>query len=217
MTVDSPKTSDFDTAGRVLAAAEQLYAQKGLDDVNLREITTLARVNLASVNYHFGSKNGLQLALFEQLAERVNLRRRAELEAYLEAIPDGEVPQVEPIIDIFLSAYIGPGIDDQGILLARFMLKNRVTEISGFMEILERHFDPWAAEVNAALIRACPHLDPAEVYWRYFFMTSAVALAVADQKENARILRLSSNRVDVSRTAKFKRALTRFLVSSFAR
>ena len=48
-----------DTKKKILNTAEQLFATNGIANTSLRTITQKARVNLASVNYHFGSKDEL--------------------------------------------------------------------------------------------------------------------------------------------------------------
>ena len=52
------------TRTAILAAAERLYAERGFGDVTLRDIVAAADVNLAAVNYHFGSKDELIAELF---------------------------------------------------------------------------------------------------------------------------------------------------------
>ena len=47
------------TKERILGAAESLFAQRGFDGASLRQLTSAAGVNLAAVNYHFGSKEKL--------------------------------------------------------------------------------------------------------------------------------------------------------------
>ena len=49
----------IETRTRLLDSAEQLFAERGIDATSLRAITTAAGANLASVNYHFGSKDEL--------------------------------------------------------------------------------------------------------------------------------------------------------------
>ena len=51
--------SRSDTKTRILDAAEKLFAERGFSETSLRLITSKAEVNLASVNYHFGSKKEL--------------------------------------------------------------------------------------------------------------------------------------------------------------
>lgn len=53
-----------DTVDRILDAAEELFAERGFAETSLRMITSKANVNLAAVNYHFGSKKALIHAVF---------------------------------------------------------------------------------------------------------------------------------------------------------
>src|SRR6266516_3174568 len=53
------RTRDRETRERVLRAAAQLFADRGLKKVTVREICRAARANVAAVNYHFGDKTGL--------------------------------------------------------------------------------------------------------------------------------------------------------------
>jgi AcrR family transcriptional regulator len=54
---------DLETRQRLLEAAAQLFAQRGLHDVTVREICSAARANVAAVNYHFHDKVGLYTAV----------------------------------------------------------------------------------------------------------------------------------------------------------
>src|SRR6478735_10998937 len=74
------------TKGRILDAAEALFLEHGFEATSLRAITASAGVNLAAVNYHFGSKEELfQAVLTRRLdpmnQERVDLLTRLEREA----------------------------------------------------------------------------------------------------------------------------------------
>ena len=48
-----------DTRELILEAAWDLFAERGFEDVSVRDVTSAAGVNLASVSYHFGGKDGL--------------------------------------------------------------------------------------------------------------------------------------------------------------
>ena len=54
------------TKAAVFATAERLFALNGFQKVSVRDITAAAGVNLASVNYHFGSKDELLLEIFSR-------------------------------------------------------------------------------------------------------------------------------------------------------
>src|SRR5207302_4476694 len=67
------------TRDAILAAAERLYADRGFADVTLRDIVAAAGVNLAAVNYHFGSKDELIAELFISRSIATNRERLSEL------------------------------------------------------------------------------------------------------------------------------------------
>src|ERR1700726_2308830 len=75
-----PMPSD-QTRTAILAAAERLYADRGFGDVTLRDIVAEANVNLAAVNYHFGSKDELIAELFVTRSLATNRERLNELKA----------------------------------------------------------------------------------------------------------------------------------------
>ncbi len=56
-----------ETRQRILAAASQLFAEKGYHDTTNQDICGLAEANIAAVNYHFGSKEKLYLAVWEEM------------------------------------------------------------------------------------------------------------------------------------------------------
>ena len=59
-------SANKDTATRILDAAERLFVEHGFEATSLRTITQQAEVNLAAVNYHFGSKDALFQAVHRQ-------------------------------------------------------------------------------------------------------------------------------------------------------
>ncbi|HEY2430054.1 MAG TPA: TetR family transcriptional regulator [Acidimicrobiales bacterium] len=69
------------TRTRLIRTAERLIAERGLDAVSVRDITAAADTNAASIHYHFQSKEGLVLAILEDLAARMGARRRERLAA----------------------------------------------------------------------------------------------------------------------------------------
>src|SRR3979490_2934537 len=90
------------TRTAILSAAERLYADRGFADVTLRDIVAAADVNLAAVNYHFGSKDELIAELFVTRSLATNRERLNELKA-AEAAGGGRAN-----IDSILRALVGP-------------------------------------------------------------------------------------------------------------
>ena len=71
-----PEVRHIDTRERILDAAEHLFMEHGYDGTSMRQITGDAAVNLAAVNYHFGSKESLMQEVFRRrLASNLAHRR----------------------------------------------------------------------------------------------------------------------------------------------
>ena len=78
---DNKKTTRARPAkGRILDAAERLFAQHGFYGVSVRDITDAAGVDVALVSYHFGGKRELFTAVFQRRAELLNAERLEMLE-----------------------------------------------------------------------------------------------------------------------------------------
>ena len=129
------------TRSAILAAAERLYADRGFGDVTLRDIVAEANVNLAAVNYHFGSKDELIAELFVTRSIAGNRVRLAELKAAEEA-GGGRAS-----IDSIFRALVGPplrgclGPDREGSASARFMIRASVETVPPIRRIRNREID----------------------------------------------------------------------------
>lgn len=69
-----------DVEARLIAAALQLFGQKGYDGVSVREVARAAGVTTPNVYYYFGSKRGLYLRLLHDLLERRSTALRIALQ-----------------------------------------------------------------------------------------------------------------------------------------
>src|SRR6266481_9219101 len=77
-----PKTarkSEIDTKAKLLNAAERLFSDKGIEAVSHRDIALAAAVNLAALNYHFGSRQAFIRAVIKRRVEPINAHRLAAL------------------------------------------------------------------------------------------------------------------------------------------
>src|ERR687896_950954 len=75
-----PVKPQHETRTRILDAAEELFMQHGFEGTSMRLLTAEAGVNLAAVNYHFGSKHALIEAVFRRRLDPMNAERVAALE-----------------------------------------------------------------------------------------------------------------------------------------
>jgi len=101
------------TRSAILAAAERLYADRGFGDVTMRDIVAEANVNLAAVNYHFGSKDELIAELYVTRSIQTNRERLNELKA-AEENGGGRAA-----IDEILRALVGPPLRDVSAATAK--------------------------------------------------------------------------------------------------
>jgi AcrR family transcriptional regulator len=178
----------------ILSAAERLYADRGFGDVTLRDIVAAADVNLAAVNYHFGSKDELIAELFVTRSIQTNRERLNELKAAEEA-GGGRAD-----IDAILHALVGPtlrgclGPDRERSAAARFMIRASIESVPPIRRIKNREIDH-LKKFAAAMRRSLPHRDEVELYWGLHF---ALAMAHQTIRDSERLTKLSEGKCDLN-------------------
>ena len=118
--VSTPTLTDQETRQRLLDAATQLFAERGFNQVTVRDICAAAGANLAAVNYYFRDKWGLYqqvLGIVIEEAKRNNEAAHAALEG---ATPE---ERLRNYMRVFLSHILGGGKECwQGKLMGREMV-----------------------------------------------------------------------------------------------
>lgn len=203
--------ADLATRDVILQAAERLFARSGIEDTTMRQITTEAKVNLASVNYHFGSKLALAHAVFDRLGVDVCNSRERELSA-LEKAANGAPVAIDDIVRAFLRPYV-EGDERRAKLLIRLIQLHRFSPSDLTREISRRRFDPVARRFVSLIERALPNLSRREAYWRFHLMIGAVLAAVSDTGPQNRLARLSHGLADASRRKELIEQVTIFVLA----
>jgi AcrR family transcriptional regulator len=181
------------TRTAILAAAERLYADRGFGDVTLRDIVAEANVNLAAVNYHFGSKDELIAELFVTRSLALNRERLTQLKA-AEDKGGGRAD----IADI-LRALVGPtlrgclGPENQRSTPAQFMIRVNIEAVPAIRRIRNREIDHLRKFI-AAMRRSLPDRSDIELYWGLHF---ALAMAQQTVRDSERLAKLSEGKCDV--------------------
>ena|ERR1700676_2298094 len=210
MRVVSPQR-DQEIKERIVAAAEHVFAEMGMEKATLRDITARAKVNVAAVSYYFGSKSDLIHSVFDRLSTRLNERRIRDLDECLaSARQAGNPPDLRSILDVFIRPYLD---GKSGRLFARLILQHRLAPSELTMAIISGHFDPMARRFIQAITEACPQLDPKVFFWRYVFMIGSVVYSVADLGVLDRTEHLSDGKVRARNAADIHDALLDFLVA----
>jgi AcrR family transcriptional regulator len=165
-----------DTKERILEAAEKLFATRGFHGTSLRTITAEAGVNLAAVNYHFGSKNALIEAIFARRLEPLNRERFSRLTAVREgAEQEGRPPAPGEILRAFIEPTLffrqtSPGAHHFVTLVGRFFIDEDHT----FRAIFLQRVGPLLQMVHAMLREALPGIDQDILLWRLHFVLGAL-------------------------------------------
>jgi len=169
-----------ETRTRILDAAEELFMQHGFEGTSMRTLTSRAGVNLAAVNYHFGSKDALIEALFRRRLDPMNTARIAELDR-LEADARGRVPDAESVIRAFIVPSLRLMDDAKGggrnfirLLGRSYTEPNKPTrQLIGqlYAKVVERY--------KRALQRALPDMPVEELVWRMHFMFGTLSYTLA--------------------------------------
>ena len=170
----------LETKQKILNTAEQLFAEQGFSETSLRQITAAAGVNLASVNYHFGSKKDLIKAVMDRYLALFMPKADAALSLLLSA-PTLTLTEVfacfiEPLLSLNSVRRQGPEIFLQ--LLGRGYIDNQ-----GFLRwFIVNHYGQVLAHFTQAIQKAAPELSKAEVFWRLHFTLGTVVFTLASSE-----------------------------------
>jgi AcrR family transcriptional regulator len=167
-----------ETRTRILDAAEELFMQHGFEGTSMRLLTASAGVNLAAVNYHFGSKDALIEALFRRRLDPMNAARIAALES-LEA--EGHQPDPERIIRAFVGQSLRMIEDTKGggRTFIRLLGRTYTEPAKPIRALIGQLYAPVMARFKAAFERALPNMPREEVVWRMHFMFGTLSYTLA--------------------------------------
>ena len=166
-----------ETRTRILDAAEELFMLQGFGGTSMRTLTAKASVNLAAVNYHFGSKDALIEAVFRRRLDPMNTARIAALET-LEA---AGTPDADAIIRAFVGASLRMLEDAKGggRNFIRLLGRTYTEPAKGIRHLIGQMYAPTMQRYKAALERALPQMPREELVWRMHFMFGTLAYTLA--------------------------------------
>jgi AcrR family transcriptional regulator len=167
--------SSANTKERILTAAEALFAQRGFEGASLRQLTAAAGVNLAAVNYHFGSKDNLVEEVFKRRLDQLNARRLAALRQI--------AGQPETTLEDLLGAFIRPALDlshdGGGGLFMRVLARAFAEHDDSLRKFLSDNYGHVMRQFTTEFARMLPHLSKEELYWRIDLVTGALTHAMS--------------------------------------
>ena len=168
------------TKERILDAAEALFMAHGYEATSLRAITAAAEVNLAAVNYHFGSKEVLFEAVLTRRLDPMNQRRVALLGQLEDAAAPAPVAS-----ERILSALLVPALElardpERGGGNFLRLLGRAYADPAPFIRrFLAAQYAEMIGRFKTAFGRALPHLPARELSWRLHFLMGALSYTLA--------------------------------------
>lgn len=169
-----------DTRERILDAAESLFVEHGFEATSMRMITGSAGVNLASINYHFGSKDALIQDVFRRRLTWLNQERLRELDRF-EAEAKGAPLKPHQIVEAFFGVSLRMAADtERGGHTFMRLLGRTYTEPTAFVrQFLADEYAVVVPRFKQALFSSLPDVPPEEILWRFHFMLGAMSYAIA--------------------------------------
>lgn len=163
------------TKHQILDAAEELFAAAGFAATSLRAVTSAAGVNLAAVNYHFGSKEGLIQAVFARRLEPLNHERLQRLD-HLLTDRAGSTPALEDLLRALFEPALRMALEPGGAHFLRLMGRmhadpDALATTGAVLELFTELRDRFLPEFEKVL----PGLRREELLWRLHFVFGAMA------------------------------------------
>lgn len=169
------------TKNKILDSAEQLFADKGFNGTSLREITGVAGVNLAAVNYHFGSKKELIKAVMSRYMNELS----PELEAALSLLCEVEA---KPSLHEVFSAFVEPLLSlssfrENGTSNFLQLLGRGYADSQGFLRwFLTTQYPNVFSKFTQAVHKAYPELTAEEMFWRLHFTMGTIVFTMSSSE-----------------------------------
>ncbi len=163
-----------DTVERILHAATLLFAERGFAETSLRTITGMAGVNLAAVNYHFGSKKDLIQAVFHRFLSPY-CRELDKRLAELESASENGVPESEAILRCLLETLpvATEEVHEDTQIFMRLLTLAYTQSQEHLRHYLRNEFGDTYMRTVGLIKNVCPDLDEVEFYWRLYFTLGA--------------------------------------------
>src|SRR5690554_3146558 len=175
---DLPMCDTSDTAGRIIRAAEILFSEQDFKETTMRQITGLADVNLAAVNYHFGSKFGLICSV----AERSLSPLCEQVDKGLARFGTDEVPDLDQLLHILAGALVHVHEQNPYALSMLMRLLDQAYRPSqqGLQNFLRERYGARFQRYLQYIRQGAAPLDDQEFFWRLHFLLGSIIFTLSN-------------------------------------
>lgn len=169
------RSDSTDTKNRLLNATERLFASHGFAGVTMRGVADRAHTNIASAHYHYGSKEGMVMAMLKRRIEPINANRLKYLGDSRSLAGDRALRPREIFRALILPvcheiAKSAATRENLAQLVARSF-----TEPARFIQKMhQRFFRELSENFVAELQRTYPKASPKDLYWNLHLVISSM-------------------------------------------
>lgn len=173
---------------KLLDAAEQLFAEKGFEAVSVRDITQVAKTNVAAVNYHFGSREALLALVMMRYMIPVTEERLTRLDG-LEKKWSGKSVPLEEIIDALVRPLATQVRKSELAEKVFYKLMGRIfsQQVDGLPPQIEDQLRQIVERFTKAFSKALPSVAEEDLAWRMHFMVGGMIHMLTQQDVLQRI------------------------------
>lgn len=168
------------TVNRILDTAEHLFAERGFAETSLRSITSRAGVNLAAVNYHFGSKKALIQAVFERFLTPFCAALDSAIDRRLHETGRDQL-SLEDLLGLISRTAVEVNARDpaRGVVFMR-LIGLAYNESQGHLRrYLAAQYGHTFGRLQRLTTLAAPDVPPAEMFWRVHFALGSVIFTLS--------------------------------------
>lgn len=175
----------YDTPTRILDAAEGLFADQGYGLASMRMLTLHAQVNLAAVNYHFGSKEELFRAVLARRMEPL----LDECLAGLNAIQSRtQSPTVEELVTALVQPFLNLAAGSSaGAAFVHLLSRTLADDYPLLQSVSVARYGEFIRGFTAAFQTALPHLTRPQLAWRLSFGLLLLLGAFSNRNDTLRV------------------------------
>ncbi|NKB60138.1 MAG: TetR family transcriptional regulator [Alphaproteobacteria bacterium] len=175
--------SETETRDKLVAAAERLFAERGADNVSLREINRAAgQKNVAALHYHFGSRRALLVAIFERRMAGINQRRLELLKAVTTSGRDSDVRAIVEAMILPLAEQLSDPA--RGSHYVRFLAQAVSDPNVDVGDLIRGRFDHGVAATRRLLRAILTDLPPPVTEQRLDLASKQMVYALADRERH---------------------------------
>lgn len=169
-----------DTKTKILDVAEKLFAEKGIQATSIRQIVKEAGLNVASIHYHFGSKEAVIQEIISRRIGPINQAKMKRLDE-IEERTNGQTPDLEEVLRAFVEPHIHMKQVDrnQAKTIMKLMVQLDDNSVKSQLMHNSSMFDALHRYLNI-LHKILPMLSMAELQWRFKFMFGSIHVLMAE-------------------------------------